>query len=41
MNAPGANDEVFGDAIVIEGNNWVELDITDLFTKMVAESRML
>ena len=41
MNAPGANGEVLGDAIVTEGNDWVELDVTDLFTKMVDESKTL
>lgn len=38
MNAPGANGDVIGDAIVTEESKWVELDVTELLTNMNAES---
>ena len=41
MNAPGANGEVLGDATVEDGNDWIELNVTNLLTKMVDEAKTL
>ena len=41
MNAVGANGEVLGDALVSQESDWVELDVTNVLTKMNAESKTL
>jgi hypothetical protein len=39
MNAPGANGEVLGNAIVSEDGQYAELDVTEAFTKLSSESQ--
>ncbi|KAL7510523.1 hypothetical protein ACHAXN_007423 [Cyclotella atomus] len=41
MNAPGANGNVLGDAVVNQDSEWVELDVTEVLTVMEAESNNL